>query len=222
MFGQLPNDISKIPYPTIDTQKVNIGIIVESKATKIMRYFKKKTIAKGEYNWGEINYHQKHDDLMYTHLDHKEMYLDLDFFGEDVLFFFENGLFGTHVQRKWYGWDSFKKLPKIKKDISKYKVDFEGKWESLRFYNYQLKDTVINRIDFNSKKSKIEYNILVNNSSESIITLENGNAKIDRKGTVLQFYYYGEIFSINQKPVKEADGRISIILNNVKYYKKNN
>ncbi|MFT6501009.1 MAG: hypothetical protein ACJASQ_001119 [Crocinitomicaceae bacterium] len=221
MFGALPKDLSLMPYPTIDTQNVNIGIIVEGKATGIMRHFKEETIAKGAYDWGNIDYNQNYDDLMYTHLNHNEMYLQLDYFASHMTNFFETGSFLMHAQRKWYGWESFEKLPKIKKSLVKYNPEFIGKWESETFYNTQLEDSAVHKISIQLETSKIEYNKTELNRAYQSNIVESGSVKVDKNGTVIQFSRVGNILPLNQEPKEEANGKISMIVNNIKYFKKN-
>lgn len=220
MFGQLPKDLSEMPYPTIDAQNVNIGIMVESKATMIIRHFKEETLAKGSLDWGAIDYQQDHDDLIYLHLDHDEMYLELGCFKSDLLTFFEKGHFTAKAQRNWYNWDAFEKLPKIKKRLVKYNEDFIGEWESEKFYSENKGDSVFNSISFQKEASHIHYHKTKATSENETSSTEKGNAKVDKKGTVIQFSATGNVIPLNQAPTKEADGRISIRLNAIKYYKK--
>lgn len=221
MFGALPKDLSLMPYPTIDTQNVNIGIIVEGKATGIMRHFKEETIAKGAYDWGNIDYKQDHDDLMYTHLDHGQMYLQLDYFVSHMTNFFETGAFLIHAQRNWYGWESFEKLPKIKKSLVKCNTNFIGKWESETFYNAQLEDSAVHKIDIQLETSKIEYNVLDLKKAYQPYSMESGSVRVDKDATVVQFSQFGNILPLNQEPKEESDGRTSMIVNNIRYFKKN-
>lgn len=107
--GEVIKELSGKPYPPIVKGGVKIGIIVESKATPLMRHFKKETIAKGIINWEELDFNQDHDDLIFTRLNHDEMYITFDEIGPDILHFLKKGRFKKDTRRKWFGWDPFLK-----------------------------------------------------------------------------------------------------------------
>ena len=107
--GKIVEDISKIDYPKIPKSAIKIGLLVESKATKLITRFKKETIQKGDVHWNNYDFNQERDDLIFTPLNHDQMYLHFEVIGQDILSFFKNGHFLLSSQRDWYGWDPFLK-----------------------------------------------------------------------------------------------------------------
>ena len=107
--GKVLADFSKIPYPVMEQDGINIGIIVESKATKLMKFFKKKTLSYGALRWDATSFQQNFDDLIYTPLDHTQMYTRFDIIGADIIHFLDYGQFRKTTRRIPYEWDFFKK-----------------------------------------------------------------------------------------------------------------
>ena len=105
--GPILKEFSKMPYPSIEKQDIRIGIIVESKATAIIRQHKKTTMAMGALRWDLAQFQQTYDDAFYTWLNHDEMYMRFDVIGDDVLYFIKNGRFTEGAKRKPLEGDPF-------------------------------------------------------------------------------------------------------------------
>ena len=115
VLGNIVEDFSHSTYKPIEnTGNIHLGIIVESKATKLVRLYKKTIKSYGEIDWSNLDFNQEHDDLIYTRLNHKEMYNTFDEIGDDILCFFINGKFSDTARRTNYEWDPFKKYKKEK------------------------------------------------------------------------------------------------------------
>ena len=108
--GNVVVDISGIPYPTIEKSNLRIGIIVESKATSIIRFFRKTTMSYGPIDWDNLDFKQDHDDLIFTRLNHDEMYYRFDLVGKDILHFLKSGSFREDARRTSFDWDPFEKF----------------------------------------------------------------------------------------------------------------
>ena len=108
--GKIIKQFSKIPYQPIEHQNIRIGIIVENKATRLIRFFKKKTMSYGPINWKNLNFNQSHDDLFFTQLNHDEMYDSFDVIGSEIKHFLDHGNFSTNARRVCYDWDVFESL----------------------------------------------------------------------------------------------------------------
>ena len=89
-----------------------IGVIIENKATKLMRFFKKTSNSYGDYNYNVIEIEEHFDDFMHTYLDHDLMYKRFDVIGPEIIHFLEKGKFSDNAKRERYNWDPFKKLKK--------------------------------------------------------------------------------------------------------------
>ena len=61
--------------------------MIESRATNLIRFFRKKTLALGPINWQEPDLQQDHLDLMYVPLNHDQMYDHYELIGADILYF---------------------------------------------------------------------------------------------------------------------------------------
>ena len=107
-------DLAETSYPPIENDSIQIGIIIESKATKLMRIYKKKTLRMGPILWGVNDLNQDHDDHFYTRLDHNEMYSELDLIGNEIFHFIHNGMFSNKARRAPFEWDPF--VPYKKED----------------------------------------------------------------------------------------------------------
>lgn len=105
--GKMLKDFRAAPYPPIAKGKIRVGLIVESKATSLMRKFEKYTLSLGPINWGNPELNQEFDDLIYTHLDHDEMYISFDEIGDEMMYFVEHGVFPNEARRKPFDWDPF-------------------------------------------------------------------------------------------------------------------
>lgn len=110
--GQILMDLSELPYPSIEKGDIKIGILVESKATTLIKMFRKTVMAYGPIDWKRLELNQEHDDLIYTRLNHNQMYHDFDVVGQDILSFISSGKFETSSRREPYSWDVFKRYKK--------------------------------------------------------------------------------------------------------------
>lgn len=107
--GKVIFDFKNKSYPSIPKSIINVGIIVESKATRLARMYKKSLKSYGEINWTDLDFNQNSDDIIYTWLNHDQMYNRFDIIGNDILHFIENGAFLEESRRVNYDWDPYKK-----------------------------------------------------------------------------------------------------------------
>jgi hypothetical protein len=109
-FGRVLEQFSQAENtPLSDIEGVDVGLIIENKATALMRFFKKAASKYGEYNFTPETIDQNLDDYFHTVLDHDEMYVRFDMIGEEVKFFLENHKFTEKARREIYNWDPFEK-----------------------------------------------------------------------------------------------------------------
>ena len=113
MKGKIVRDISTIPYPTITQGDIKIGILVESTATKLMRHFEKEAKEKGPIEWTNLDFKQSSDDIIFTPLNHDDMYLHFEVVGNDIISFFKDGAFTKTAQRSWFNWNPFDKTARF-------------------------------------------------------------------------------------------------------------
>ncbi|HAE13335.1 MAG TPA: hypothetical protein PKX04_09525 [Chitinophagales bacterium] len=105
--GRVVEQLSERPYLTYSDTSVAKGIMIESRATNLIRFFRKKTLALGPINWQEPDLQQDHLDLMYVPLNHDQMYDHYELIGADILYFFKHHSFTSDARRTWYEWDPF-------------------------------------------------------------------------------------------------------------------
>lgn len=105
--GQLLFDFKEAPYLPMTNDSIKVGIIIENKATKLIKLFKKTALSYGPVSWTAAGKQQQHDDLMHVYLDHNEMYRKFDVIGADIIYFLENGRFTSSAKRERYELDAF-------------------------------------------------------------------------------------------------------------------
>ena len=110
--GKVLNEFSKVSYTPILNDEINIGMIVENKATPLIRTFKKLTMSYGPIDWNNLDLNQSYDELIYTPLNHDEMYYSFDVIGLDILEFIKYSRFTKEARYIPYDWDPFEKNPK--------------------------------------------------------------------------------------------------------------
>ena len=106
--GKVVIDMSTIDYPPIEKEDIRIGLMVESTATPLINLFRKKTMSYGDIDWHALDFNQEYDDLIYTPLNHDELYLRFDVVGNDIVHFIQSGRFSPEARREPYDWDVFK------------------------------------------------------------------------------------------------------------------
>ena len=113
LYGKALSDFSKQKLiPLSDPNGLAVGVIIENKATKFMRFFKKTSDRYGDYNYNAIEIERNLDDFMHTYLDHDLMYKRFDVIGQEIIHFLGKGIFSDNAKREKYNWDPFKKLKK--------------------------------------------------------------------------------------------------------------
>lgn len=113
LYGKVLSDFSEQRLISLSNpDNLAIGVIIENKATKLMRFFKKTSNSYGDYNYNVIEIEEHFDDFMHTYLDHDLMYKRFDVIGPEIIHFLEKGKFSDNAKRERYNWDPFKKLKK--------------------------------------------------------------------------------------------------------------
>jgi len=105
--GKIMKEFSKTPYPAVSKQKMKVGIIIESKATKLISKHKKSAMSLGPISWDPEKLNQNYDDKFYTWLNHDDMYSRFDIIGSEIFYFFANSKFTGNAKREPYLEDPF-------------------------------------------------------------------------------------------------------------------
>jgi len=105
--GKIMKEFSLTKYAPIQTGKISIGIIIESKATKLITKHKKSALSLGPINWDVNNLNQNYNDKFYTWLNHDEMYYRFDVSGNEIFNFIKNHKFTDAAKREPFTEDPF-------------------------------------------------------------------------------------------------------------------
>ena len=100
-------EMAQTPYIPIEKNGIDIGIIIENKATPLMRIYKKNTLKMGEIHWDVPALRQPNDDYYYTWLNHDQMYTRFDIVGDEIFNFIRKAKFSSNAKRIKYNWDPF-------------------------------------------------------------------------------------------------------------------
>ncbi len=106
--GRVVGQLADIPYQPIPKNDIKIGIIIESKATTLIKIFKKQTLNMGPVEWHPDSLNQQYDDFFYVPLDHYQMYKRFDMIGSEIRAFQKEQKFSDEARREPFKWDPFK------------------------------------------------------------------------------------------------------------------
>lgn len=105
--GKIMKEFSSTPYPPLSSKKIKVGIIIESKATKLIIKHKKSALSIGPISWDAEKLNQVYSDKLYTWLNHDDMYTRFDVSGPEIMHFFVNGKFTEEARKEPFTEDPF-------------------------------------------------------------------------------------------------------------------
>jgi hypothetical protein len=105
--GRVVQDIAQSEYEPVPADGRSIGIIVEGRATPYMRWHKEETLRMGPLAWEPSAFNQDHDDILYTTLNHNQMYGKLAVYRDELLHFIGHGAFTSEARRHPWDHDPF-------------------------------------------------------------------------------------------------------------------
>ncbi|MEZ4775080.1 MAG: hypothetical protein R3D00_17985 [Bacteroidia bacterium] len=114
VVGKVVADFSTVSYLPFNDTSVSVGIVVESKATRLIRMFKKTALRPGPVSWNPADLNQGYQDIHFTRLNHAQMYHRFDVVGDEIMYFIENAQFSPRSVDTAYTWNPYK--PWRKKD----------------------------------------------------------------------------------------------------------
>lgn len=109
VVGNIMKDFACTAYPEISNDAKRIGIIIENKATKLIRRHKKRALSLGRINFKTDYFEQSFDDCFYECIDHDELYYKFETIGKEIFYFFRNGHFSPEVRKEPFDFDPFDK-----------------------------------------------------------------------------------------------------------------
>jgi hypothetical protein len=107
--GRIVAEFATIPYEPIVNDSTNIGLILESRATRLMRKHRKTAMELGPLDWSAAGRNQDCDDYLYTLNNHDEMYHDFEYVGKEIFAFIRTGRFTAEAKRVMPATDPFTK-----------------------------------------------------------------------------------------------------------------
>jgi hypothetical protein len=110
--GKIMRDFSETTYPAFEPREIPVGIMVENKASKLIRKHKESALLPGPVYWEVDSLGQVYDDFFHIRLDHDDVYKKFDAFGAEVFHFFAHGRFSDGVSREPIAKDPFSSNPK--------------------------------------------------------------------------------------------------------------
>ncbi len=93
LFGKLIFELANTPYKSIENDELNIGILIECKATKLMNKKKKSLVNYDPISWKMESLNQNPDDFEFLYVSHDDMYTKLEIIAPSVFQFVKNGKF---------------------------------------------------------------------------------------------------------------------------------
>jgi len=99
-FGNILRELAESSYQPCPIDDVPIGLLIENKATPLMRRFKREALAIRPLDWRSEAFQHPHHDIVYVPINHDEMYWRFDLFMDDVRSFFQTRRFLKNSNRK--------------------------------------------------------------------------------------------------------------------------
>jgi hypothetical protein len=114
--GRIVAEFATIPYESVENDSAtNIGIIIENRATRLVRKHRTSVMELGDVDWTVEGRMQPCDDHFYTLNNHDEMYHDFEEVGRQIFAFINDGKFTADAHREKYTLDAFTaKRPSVK------------------------------------------------------------------------------------------------------------
>lgn len=99
-LGVTVRQFADTPYPPLDRQDREVGLIIECRATPYASAHRDQLEPVGLEDHFPWAFGQDHDDAMYVYRHHDEMYNSFDAIGPEILNFFESGRFTDEARRR--------------------------------------------------------------------------------------------------------------------------
>lgn len=110
--GPIMKEFANTPYAPMKDSSINVGILIENKATKLIHKHKKSAMKKGPVQWEVDSLYQTYTDFTYIYMNHDELYTEIEKTVTEILAFIENGKFSANARREKHIEDPFKSFLK--------------------------------------------------------------------------------------------------------------
>lgn len=105
--GPVMEEFAGTPYPPIDPDSLRIGLLIEAKASRLVKKHRDSALRPGPVSMDYAALGQPHHDHFYCWIDHDGLYTQFDTTGKEILHFFNHGRFSPEANRKAYTRDPF-------------------------------------------------------------------------------------------------------------------
>ena len=109
IVGNVIFDLAKIDRPVLERSDIPIGLIIESRATGLIKHFHKRALAMGPVSFNPDGFGQPHTAYCYVWLNHDEMYHRFDVLEPEILSFARTGRFTDAARKEPFTEDPFTK-----------------------------------------------------------------------------------------------------------------
>lgn len=99
LVGDIIAELAHTPYSPVKGFNGKIGLLIETKPTKLIRRHRATAASLGPINWSVDHLNQVYDDFCYLPVDHDDMYTAIEQAGPEVLSFIVSGRFGGKANR---------------------------------------------------------------------------------------------------------------------------
>jgi hypothetical protein len=99
-FGMPVFDLARTPYPPLAMPNVKVALLVETKPTMLVRWFKTTARSYGPVLFEADAFKQRYDDCLYLAMNHDELYVRFAEVWTEVLSFIRTGRFTTSALRE--------------------------------------------------------------------------------------------------------------------------
>lgn len=98
-IGQIIQEFAETPYPPLVDSQANIGIMIETQPTKLIRKHRKSAAAMGPISWKVSDLNQPFSDYCYIPVDHDELYTNVKLVSPLIFEFIKTGNFSDSCNR---------------------------------------------------------------------------------------------------------------------------
>jgi len=99
LVGHVIEELANTPYPPLTNFNGKIGLLIETKPTKLILRHQATAASLGLVNWSVEHLNQQHSDFCYIPMDHDDLYTAIEKASPQVFDFIQTGHFGEKADR---------------------------------------------------------------------------------------------------------------------------
>ena len=98
-YGKPVFEVARTPYTAVNPTGVRIGLMVETKPTRLVKRYAKTARSYGPLHFECDSFGQRHEDCVYLSMNHDELYVRFNELQPELLAFIRTGRFTTTANR---------------------------------------------------------------------------------------------------------------------------